>query len=235
MRIARFAQRVLFAAIFLSTSLVCTAQPPATPVPAPDPPPALPTATATLQPALESVHHTLDGLHLDRWKKGSIRDEATQNIAQIVRDIDVNLPPMLHDADASPGTISKALPVARNVNALYDVLLRVSEGARIAGPDDQVDQLQKALVTLGNARLALADSMQASAESIEKQVVDLRTAIKAQANRPAAPAPVVLPCVPPPPHRTTKKTAKPSAKPAPKPSTTPSNSTATPAPAKPSN
>ena len=233
----RIALAVFTGAILCSASLLCAQlSPNAAPAPNPPSPPdsAQPTVTATLHPALESVHKTLDALRLDKWKKGSIRDEAGQNISQIIRDIDVNLPPLLQVADAAPGTLSKVLPVSRNVNALYDVLLRVSEASRISGPDDQAAQLQQALVTLGNARIALGNRIQGSSESLEKQVVDLRTTIQNNAaQRTPVPVPVALPCIPPPPHHTTKKTtAKPAAKPAPKPATT---TTTPPATNKPSN
>jgi hypothetical protein len=108
-----------------------------------------------MQPAIGAVQRAVSGVRIDKWKKGNVREEANQNINQILRDVQENLPPLLHDADASQGSLSKLLPVSRNVSALYDVLLRVVEASRVAGPDDQVDQLQKALVSLGDARLAL--------------------------------------------------------------------------------
>ena len=153
-----------------------------------------------------SVHHSVDSVHADKWKRGNIRDEATQNISQIQRDIDVTLPPMLRDADTAPASLSKLLPISRNISALYDVLLRVVEASRVIGPDDQVATLQQALVTLGNARLAFSDRMQTSAAAMEKQVSDLRTTVQTQAAKIAAtPTPVAVPCTPPAPRTTPKK------------------------------
>ena len=172
--------------------------------------------SAQLEPALSAVHHTVDQVRVDKWKRGNVRDEATQNISQIQRDIDVTLPPLVRDADSSPATLSKLLPVSRNISALYDVLLRVVEASRISGPDDQVEQLQQALVTLGNARLAFGDRMQNSALLLEKQAGDLRATVQAQAARiSATPLPVATPCTPPPSKTTPKKTTRrPAAKPA---------------------
>ncbi|MDR3453012.1 MAG: hypothetical protein P4L96_09435, partial [Rhodoferax sp.] len=168
----------------------------------------------------DSVQRTLNAVRVDKWKKGSIRDEANQNISEILRDVQVNLPPLVRDADAGPATLSKLLPVSRNVSALYDVLLRVVEASRVVGPDDQVQQLQQALATLGNARLALADRMQGSAETLEKQVADLRATIQQQAaQRQTTLVPVALPCVTPPAHRTARKPAAKKPSPA---TTTPS-------------
>jgi hypothetical protein len=218
---------VFILAIFSSPSVIGAAQAPADGAPLPAPVP----VSGLLQPSLDTVHRTLDALRVEKWKKGNIRDEANQNISEIQHDLQTNLPPLLHDADTAPGTLSKVLPLSRHVNALYDVLLRVVEAARVSAPDDQAAQLQQALVSLGNARLAIGERMQGSADALEKQVVDLRSALQVQAARsPVVPAPAALPCVPPAPHRTTKKTNKPVAKPSPKPPVTTTTTPAKPTP-----
>jgi hypothetical protein len=181
--------------------------PAAAPVPASAPAQPTVSVSAQLQPALSAVHRAADSVHVDKWKKGNIRDEAAQNISQIQRDIDVTLPPLIRDADSSPASLSKLLPVSRNISALYDVLLRVVEASRIIAPDDQVGALQQALVTLGNARLAYGDRMLNSAVAAEKQIADLRTTVQTQAAKMAAtPLPVSVPCTPPAARSTTKKT-----------------------------
>jgi hypothetical protein len=218
---------VFILAIFSSPSIIGAVQAPADGAPLPAPVP----VSGLLQPSLDTVHGTLDALRMEKWKKGNIRDEANQNISEIQHDLQTNLPPLLHDADTAPGTLSKVLPLSRHVNALYDVLLRVVEAARVSAPDDQAAQLQQALVSLGNARLAIGERMQGSADALEKQVVDLRSALQVQAARsPVVPAPAALPCVPPAPHRTTKKTNKPAAKPSPKPPVTTTTAPAKPTP-----
>src|ERR1039458_1793837 len=210
---------VFILAIFSSPSVTGAAQAPADGAPVP--------VSGLIQPSLDTVHRTLDALRMEKWKKGNIRDEANQNISEIQHDLQTNLPLLLHDADTAPETLSKVLPLSRHVNALYDVLLRVVEAARVSAPDDQAAQLQQALVSLGNARMALGERIQGSADALEKQVVDLRGAIQVQAaQRPIVPTPEALPCVPPVPHRTTKKTTKPAAKPSTKP---PATTTTTPA------
>jgi hypothetical protein len=167
-----------------------------------------------VQPSLDSVHQTLGALRIDKWKKGTVRDEASVNIDAILRDLRVNMPPLLAEADGAPGTVSKLLPVSRHLNALYDVLLRVSEASRVSGTDDQAAQLQQALQSLGNARLALDDRMLGLAGVLEKQVIDLRATIQQQAaERVVMPTPVAVPCVPPPVKKAAPK-RKPAAKPA---------------------
>jgi hypothetical protein len=185
-----------------------------------DTPPAATTApvapSSLLQPALTLVDSTLNSIKIDKWKKGSIRDEASQNVTAILNDLKTNVPPLLADADAAPGALSKSIPLMKHLDALYDVLLRVEEGARVSAPGDQVDQLAAALKKFGSARIDVYDSMQQRAAGQEKQVTDLQAAIKAQEaaaqeHKPEPPAPA--PCPPPKPaakkRRSTPKPTQP--------------------------
>ena len=211
----RIALALILAADFSSLSVSSPAQLPTMPAPLQIAVPEPRAISGLLQPALDTMRRTLDGLRLDKWKKGSIRDEAGVNIDSIRNDLRTNIPPLLQQADAAPGTVSKLLPVSSHIDALYDVLLRVSEASRVSGPDDQAAQLQQALLTLSTARLALNDRMRGSADAIEKQVVDLRATIQQQAaQRAATPAPVALPCVPAPTKKPAVKTHKAVTKPA---------------------
>jgi hypothetical protein len=179
-----------------------------------------------LRPALDQVQQTVGGLNVDRWKKGSVRDEARDHISAILRDLHTTLPPLLDTADASPGTISKTLPVSRNIAALYDVLLSVVEAARISGTAVELTPLEQALTSLGNARATLDDRLQASAAALEKQEIDLRTTLQAREAVKCAvtPAPAAPVCPAPAQVRKAKRTPKPPATP-PQPATSPANST----------
>jgi hypothetical protein len=177
---------------------------PAAPPVAPPPSPFV--TSEILQPSLDTVQQTLGQVKIDKWKKGSIRDEAGSDIDQIQRDLQDNLPPMLKDADASQGSLSKVLPVSKHVDALYDVLLRVVEAARFSAPDDQATQLRQALSGLGNARLKLDDRIQERAAAQETQIHDLRGTVEKQASF-KCPAPPPTPvCTTPPPKKPRKKT-----------------------------
>jgi hypothetical protein len=148
---------------------------------APPAAPPLPPPSGLLQPSLDSVQQTLGSLRVEKWKRGSVRDEANQDISSLVKDMQSNLPPLLKDADGGPGTLSKVLPLAKHVDALYDVLLRVVEAARMSAPDDQTGELRQALSNLGSARLALDDQMQQAAATQEKQLTELRVTVEKQA------------------------------------------------------
>jgi hypothetical protein len=145
--------------------------------------------SSLLQPALDSLQKTIGALNQEKWKKGTIRSEAETNIQAIQRDLATNLPPLMQAADGAPNSARKALPVSRNIDALYDVLLRVVDGARIVAPADQVGQLQDALNGLEKARLRWNDRIQENLAAQEKQIGDLQVALKAQAVPVAAACP----------------------------------------------
>lgn len=190
-----------------------SATPAATSVSLVAPPPAPFVTSEILQPSLENLQQTLGSLRMDKWKRGSIRDEASSDIGQIQRDMQDNITSLLKDADASQGTLSKVMPLAKHVDALYDVLLRVVEAARFSAPDDQANQLRQALGSLGSARLKLDDQMQERAAAEESQLGDLRTAVQKQAAfKCAAPQPTPVCTTTPPAKKPRKKTAAPNSK-----------------------
>jgi hypothetical protein len=178
-----------------------------------------------LQRSLDEVRITVGNVKLDKWKRGSVRDEAGNNIDAIQRDLQGTLPSLLKDADSAPGTLTKVLPLSRNVDALYDVMVHVVEASRVVGTGDSVAQLQQALNDLEKARVVLDNQIQQTADVQEKQVIDLRTTVQKQdASLRAASAPPPAPKCPAPATATKKKRApKPAA------STPNSNGTAKPA------
>jgi len=212
----RITNAVIAATVFASSFALCAAQEahaPQTAATAPVggamPPevaaaaaPTAPAPSSLLQPSLDTVRQTLSGLRVERWKRGSVRDEASTDINSIAVDLQQRMPALLKDADSAPGSLSKTLPVSRHVDALYDVLLRVVEASRMAAPDEQANQLRSALENLEKARLALDDSMESIAGSQEKQLVDLRVTVQKQAA-------FKCPAPPPPPECPKPETKKP--------------------------
>jgi hypothetical protein len=154
-----------------------------------------------LHPALTVVESTLNSVKIDKWKKGSIREEAADNIKAVLDDLKTTLPPLIDAADAAPGVLSKSMPLMKHMDALYDVVLRIEEASRVAAPPDQNDQLEATLKKVSGARNDLYDSLQQSAAGQEKQVSDLQTTLKAReealAREQSKPAPEPVPCTPP--------------------------------------
>lgn len=173
-----------------------------------------------LQPVLTMTQNTLNSLRLDKWKKGSVRDEAGDHVSALLHDLQANFQPLIAATDAAPASLSKWLPLTKHLDAFYDVLLRVEEASRVSAPGDQVTQLQQALQTLEQERIAIDNRMTAVAAAQEKQVGDLQTALreeKANAAHAATVAAAPAPCKPAAPAKkkaAKKRAAAPATKPA---------------------
>lgn len=218
-------QRARFTAgwlpMLLAGALVAAAQPASTPQSSP----ASDTGTAPhpnvsniVQPALSQVQSSISSLNIARWKApGEVRSAAQQNTASIQRDLSDTLPSLLTQADTAPGMVSPSFSVYRNIDALYDVLLRVYETATLAAPQNEADGLGSALERLEAARRQLGDTILSASKEHETQMVQLQSALKAAneaAARAQAPAPKTAvvddgPAATP----TTKKKKKPALKP----------------------
>lgn len=129
---------------------------------------------AALQPSIRLVKEALSSLNIDKWKaSAAIKGEAEGNVQSVQRDIDQTLPGLVMTADAAPDSAAKAIPVFRNVDALYDVMLRLDAAGRLAAPKDQVGALDDALASIATARRSLGDQLQANADAQEQKMIRL--------------------------------------------------------------
>jgi hypothetical protein len=154
-----------------------------------DPPPASTSSSvsATLRPALAQVGQSLTSIGIRRWKApNEVKAAADQDVSSIQRDLSGTLAGLLQQADAAPSSVPAAFAVYRNVDALYDTLLRVVLTANLAAPDNEVNSLQTALSNLEGARAALGDSIVSTSQAQQTELVRVRTAL---ANAAAAPRP----------------------------------------------
>ena len=158
-----------------------------------------------LQGPLTTLQQALSGIRLEKWKmSGELRDAADGDLRSIERDFRDTLPPLLATADSEPGSVAKVLPAMRNVDALYDVALRVAAMGRLTAPAQQSAALDQALQGLASARKQVGDQVQQAAVAEEGRVGELQASLRASqaaavaaANAPPAPAPVTKPVVKP--------------------------------------
>ena len=133
-----------------------------------------------LQGPLAALQQALSGVRLEKWKmSGELRDAADGDIRSIERDFRETLPPLLATADSEPGSVAKVLPAMRNVDAVYDVALRVAAMGRLTAPAPQSAALDQALLGLASARKQAGDQMQAAAVAEEGRVGELQASLKA--------------------------------------------------------
>jgi len=210
----RLFSSILLLSTFSTPFAALAAQAPATPPPATTQEAATP--SALLEPALDNLHQTLATLRPDKWKiSGAITQETQANITSIQNDLQTTLPPLLAVADQHPGSVAQVLPVYRNISALYDVVLRVTQVSVLAAPSQQSNALQQTIAGLESSRRELADRLQSAALTQNQQIHDLQAQLHTLQSTPAPP-PVV--CPPPP---APAKKRKPRPKPAPASTTTP--------------
>jgi hypothetical protein len=185
------------------------------PTPAAAPQPTIP-SSSIVQPAMTEVERSISALNISRWKApGQVKSAAQQDTGSIQRDLSDTLPGLLSKADAAPTTVPPAFVVYRNIDALYDVLLRVSETASLAAPQGESDALFSSLNKLEAARSQLGDAILNASQQREDQIVKLeasvRAAAAAQAQAPQPKTTVVDDGTAPP--SPAKKKKKPAAKP----------------------
>jgi hypothetical protein len=166
-----------------------------------------------LHPALNQINQTIVALNISRWKApGEVRAGTQQNVDSIQRDLNNTLPGLLATADAASGTVSAIFPVYRNIDALYDVLLRVSQTGNLAAPQNEATSITSALEKLESARADLGTAILNASRNNEAEVIRLQTAIQQAAAAKAATPPktTIVNDGPTPSTSTAKKRKKPS-------------------------
>lgn len=150
----------------------------ANPVTSPQETQTIPKSSDVLSAALNQVSQALGNMNVSRWKApGEVRGAAQQNAESIQRDLHDTLPGLLAQADAAPGSVTAIFPVYRNIDALYDVLLRISQSANLAAPREEAANIDSALSQLESARKNLGNAVFSAAKAREDEVVKLHTLI----------------------------------------------------------
>lgn len=154
--------------------------------------------------SIAHLRRALDGITVSKWKApGDVRRETEGDVDSMQRDIAGTLPALINTALGDPAKVSPAFAVYRNVDALYDVLLRVSETAQLAGSRD-ASQLEEQRAMLESSRSQLGAALLQSSQAQDAEVVRLRTSA-IQAAPPPPPTKTVIDDGPATKSKTTKK------------------------------
>jgi hypothetical protein len=152
-------------------------------------------AMSNLRPALANVQTAITSLNVARWKApNDIRATTQQDINSMQRDLNTTLPALLAQADAAaaaasgPPALSPAFAVFRNLDALYDVMLRVTETAGLAGSASDASSLEDARGGLEDGRAKLGAWLLQAIGAQDAQVVRLQAPVAHPAPAPP-PAP----------------------------------------------
>ncbi len=155
--------------------------------------------------SIAHLRRSLDAINVSKWKApGDVRQTTASDVASMQRDVSDTLPGLINAALADPSKVSPAFSVYRNVDALYDVLLRVSETAQLAGASRDASLLEDQRAALEDARTQLGAALLQSAQAQDAEVIHLRSTAVAAPPTPA-PAKTVIDDGPAATPKTTKK------------------------------
>lgn len=147
-------------------------------VPALSPAPAGATASSVnaLRPALQQVNIVVTQINVDRWKLPRERkQEFSDDAASIHQDLSGPLPGLLQAAQQSPAAVGPQLAVMHNVDALYDVLVRLATAADICGGKSDAAQLDSVLQNLEAARKTAATQVMQAASTQDQKLARLQS------------------------------------------------------------
>lgn|GEM_PF-5387255 len=157
-----------------------------------------------IAPALNKVASAGSSVDLNKWKgNNAMRSDVDANLASIEKDIEKILPDLLQASDAAPSSVAANLRILMNLDALYNVLLRVDLTGKAAAPTPQLTALEDALQSLDHARVQLGARIAADADTQQQQIAQLQTLVQQQKSQIAT-----LQAPPPPPPPAPKPAAR---------------------------
>ncbi len=144
-------------------------------MPAPVPPASATSATDPLRPALVEVGSSLQQIHIDHWKLSrDWKSRLSSDANSIQQDLATDLPGLLHAAQQSPNALGPQLGVMHNVDALYDVLLRITMAADLSGGKTDAAILDNAVRQLESACKRVSTQLQQTAVLHDQELVQLQ-------------------------------------------------------------
>lgn len=169
------------------------------------------TLLTQLQHTSESLQNTLSKMRVDKWKTdGTTKRQAQSNVESIERNLQSALPEIVGQLQASPEDTRATFKLYRNLDALYDVLVSVTESSGAFGSKDEFQSLSNDISSLESTRRSLADRMDTITSSKEAELDRLRTTVKLlQAAPPSPPKKIIVDDNEPPKKPAKKKVPKP--------------------------
>src|ERR1700758_4311836 len=142
-----------------------------------------------LETASQKTQSDLVKLRIERWKAdNSYKKQALGNVDSIQRNLQGALPEIIGQLRSEPENLSATFKLYRNLDALYDVLGSVTEGAGAFGSKDDLQALSNDLSSFEGTRKQLAERIENLSSTKESELTRLRTQLKTlQAEVEAAP------------------------------------------------
>jgi len=133
-------------------------------------------------------------LRIEKWKTdGNYKRQQLGNVDSIQRNLQGALPEIITQLRNAPEDLPVTFKLYRNLDALYDVLGSVTEGAGAFGSKDDLQTLSNDLSAFEGSRKQLGERIDNLATSKEAEITRLSTALKtAQAAAAEPPKKIVV-------------------------------------------
>lgn len=171
-----------------------------------------------LEAASKNTQDDLSKLRIERWKTdNSYKRQVLGNVDSVQRNLQGALPEIISQLRNAPEDLPASFKLYRNLDALYDVLGSVAEGAGAFGSKDDLQSISNDLSAFEGSRKQLAERIENLSSSKEQELTRLRTQLKTlqtQAEAAAPPKKIVVDDTEPPKKPAPKKKTTTTKKPA---------------------
>jgi hypothetical protein len=142
-----------------------------------------------LEATSKTTQSDLVKLRIEHWKTDNAsKKQSLSNVDSIQRNLQGALPEIIAQLRAAPEDVPATFKLYRNLDALYDVLGSVVEGAGAFGSKDDLQTLSNDLNAFETTRKQIAERIESLSAAKEAEIVRLRADLKtAQAAIPASP------------------------------------------------
>lgn len=133
-----------------------------------------------LRQALDQVGTALNQVRIDHWKLSKQWKAQFQNdAASIQRDLATDLPGLFAAMRQAPNAMEPQWAMMHNVNALYNVLVRITTAAELSGGKDDVAILNRATRQLEVARNHASSEMRKTALARDTDLARIKKEVTA--------------------------------------------------------
>jgi Skp family chaperone for outer membrane proteins len=132
-----------------------------------------------LQATSQRTQGDLTKLRIERWKAdNSYKKQALGNVDSIQRNLQGAMPEIMTKLQSAPEDLPTSFKLYRNLDALYDVLGSVTEGAGAFGSKDDLQSLSSDLNEFEGARRQLAERIENLSSTKESELTRMRAQLK---------------------------------------------------------
>ena len=165
-----------------------------------------------LQSAAAQATLDLGHLRIDKWKTDAeSKRQAQANADSVQRNLASALPGLIDAVRSAPQDLSAEFKLYRNLNALYDVFISLTESAGAFGPKSDYEALTQQLETIDSVRRSLGDAVEHLTSSTQSELTQLRAQVRTYQQAAAASPKKVVVDDTEPPKKTVHKKKKPAA------------------------